>query len=293
MAVFPTETDVSIAVAPAPSSYLEWAPILAGAVLAAAISSIMTAFGSAIGLSLVSAEPSRSSSLTVLGIAAALWALWGTVSACIAGGYVAGRMRRPVPDATAHEREMRDGAHGLLVWATGVLLLAFIATSSAVGAGRTALEGAAAATSGATSLLKLQQDPLGSALDGILRAPGAGAPVTPEERSELSRLMATAMVNGTLDPADRDYIATRMASRAGIGKPEAEKRVDDALAKLNQAKETAKQAAEKARKVGIISAFLTAAVLLVGAAAGWFGAVLGGGHRDEQREMPGWGRRRL
>lgn len=108
-------TDVVVVTPPgsetASGSYLEWSPILGGAVVSAAISTIMAAFGSAIGLSLVSTETSRSTSMVVLAIAAALWALWVTVSACGAGGYLAGRMRKPLAESSSHERGIRDGAH--------------------------------------------------------------------------------------------------------------------------------------------------------------------------------------
>lgn len=33
-------------------------------------------------------------------------------------------MRRPVAGAMDHEREIRDGAHGLLVWSTGTVAVA-------------------------------------------------------------------------------------------------------------------------------------------------------------------------
>src|SRR5690349_15798305 len=78
-------------------SYLEWSAIFGVAVLSAAITTVMAAFGSALGgLSLVSVDTGRSSGLTALTIAAGLWAIWITVSACSAGGYLAGRMRRPI-----------------------------------------------------------------------------------------------------------------------------------------------------------------------------------------------------
>jgi hypothetical protein len=67
--------------------------------------------------------------------------------------------------------------------------------------------------------------------------------------------------------ADRSYFASRMATRMNIAQPEAEKRIDDAFARLNQAKESAKQTAERARRMGVIPAFLTAAAPLIGAAA--------------------------
>jgi len=265
-------------------SYLEWSPILGGAVLSAAISTIMAAFGSAIGLSLVSADTARSTSMTALAVVGALWALWITVSACGAGGYLAGRMRKPLSASSSHERGVRDGAHGLVVWAVGALLVAFITSSSLMGAARTATSGAAAVASGASSLISQQADPLASALDGVMRSNGA-TPPTQGEREEASRILVRSLSNGSLEPSDLEYIASRMATRMNIPQVEAEKRIDDAYARLNQAKETARQAAETARKTAVLVAFLTAAVLLVGAAAAYLAAMLGGQHRDEEIDL--------
>lgn len=266
------------------SSYLDWSPIFGGAVIAAAITTIMAAFGSAIGLSMVSADTSRSSGFTALAIAAGLWTLWVTISACAAGGYLAGRMRRPTLDASVHERHVRDGAHGLVVWAAGALLVAMLTSSAITGAVKTAAAGASAAATGAAALVSQQADPLASALDTVMRSNGA-QPVSAEEREEASRILTRSLANGALDPADRGYIANRLAARANISQQDAEKRIDDAYAKLSQAKESAKQAAERARRMGVITAFLTAAALLAGAAAAWFAAVLGGKHRDEEIDL--------
>jgi hypothetical protein len=268
----------------ATGSYLEWSAIFGGAVLSAAITTVMATFGSAIGLSLVSADTSRSTGMTALIIAAGLWAIWITVSACGAGGYLAGRMRRPATDASDHERHVRDGAHGLLVWAAGALIVTTLASSSLFGAAKTAATGVAAASGGAAALITQQADPLGSALDSVMRTNGS-TPPTAEERQEASRIFVNGLSSGKLEPADRDYIASRVATRMNIPQPEAQKRVDDAFAKLNQVKEAAKQAAERARKIAVITAFLTAAVLLLGAAAAWMAAQLGGKHRDEEMDF--------
>lgn len=281
-------TDV-VVVAPTRSStpagsYLEWSPILGGAALSAAVSTVMAAFGSAIGLALVSADTSRSTSLGALAVAGVLWALWVTVSACGAGGYLAGRMRKPLADSSATERGVRDGAHGLVVWAVGALLVAFLSSSSLVGAAKTAATGAAAAAGGAGALISQQADPLASALDRIMRANGT-EPVSQGERDEASRILVRSLANGTLDASDRSYIASRTAARMNIQQAEAEKRIDEAFTQLNQAKETAKQSAEKARRTGIIVAFMTAAVLLVGAAAAYLAAMVGGRHRDEEIDL--------
>jgi len=287
----PGETTDVVVVAPAEpaqrsGSYLEWSAIFGGAVLSAAITTLMTTFGSAIGLSLVSFEPSRSAGLTALAIAGALWVLWVTVTASAAGGYLAGRMRRPAADASQHERHVRDGSHGLIVWAVGALLVAGLAASSATQLARTAASGAATAANAAGAALNQQPDPMATAVDSLTRATGT-EPVSAAERDEASRIMVRSLASGQLDPGDRSYIAGRMAARMNIAQPEAEKRIDDAFARLNQAKETAKQAAERARKIGVISAFLTAAALLVGAAASWLAAQLGGKHRDEELDLSG------
>jgi hypothetical protein len=282
-------TDVVVVSPPATAaaatgSYLEWSAIVGGAVLSAAITTVMAAFGSALGLSLISADTARSSSLVVVTIVAGLWAIWITVSACFAGGYLAGRMRRPAGDASAHERAVRDGAHGIVVWAAGALLVTMVASSSLLGAAKTAVTGAASAVGGAASLVGQNADPLASALDSVMRSTGT-TPPTAAERDEVSRIFLSGLSSGKLDQVDRDYIASRVAARMNIPQPEAQKRVDDAFAKLEQAKETAKRAAEKARKTAVITAFLTAAVLLLGGAAAFLAAQLGGKHRDEETDF--------
>ncbi len=276
-------TDVTVApviVNKDSRSYLQWGPIIGGAVIATAISTILTVFGSGIGLSMVSADFERSSSATALAVAGALWALWVMVSATCAGGYLAGRMRQPSFDADLEERKVRDATHGLLVWATGALLIAFVATSSVFGVAKTAASGLASATSGAASLVSQHVDPLAMALDNVMRATGQQPP-TAQERDEASRIFVNSLANGRIEQSDRDYLASRLAARSNISEQDAQKRIDAAYARLAQAKETAKQAAERARKIAVLTAFLTAAALLVGAAAASWAATLGGEHRDE------------
>ena len=103
-------------------SIVDWAAIIAGGLLATAISFILITFGSAIGLSLTSPYEGSGFSAVFLAVAVGLWVVWVQISSFIAGAYLAGRLRRRLPDATAHEVEVRDGSHGLLVWALGVVI---------------------------------------------------------------------------------------------------------------------------------------------------------------------------
>ena len=115
-------------------SYVDWPAIFAGIVLASAIALVLLTFGSAIGLSFANFHGGSGVSPVWIGIAAASWLLWVEVSSMMCGGYLTGRMRRRVHDATEHESDVRDGAHGLIVWG-GALIIGAVVAISGVGAG--------------------------------------------------------------------------------------------------------------------------------------------------------------
>ena len=89
-------------------SYVDWASILAGAAVATGIAFVFTTFGAAIGLLLISPYTGEGSAMASL-IATASWLLWTTISSFMAGGYIAGRMRRRMDNASADEVSVRDG----------------------------------------------------------------------------------------------------------------------------------------------------------------------------------------
>ncbi|MBB5721931.1 hypothetical protein FHS72_001555 [Loktanella ponticola] len=111
-------------------SYVDWSSIIAGAVVASAIAFVFTTFGTAVGLSMVSPYDGDGSSMAAL-IAVGSWMLWTTISSFMAGGYIAGRMRRRVDAASADEVSVRDGIHGLAVWGAAIMLGVFIFGASA------------------------------------------------------------------------------------------------------------------------------------------------------------------
>src|ERR1043165_6741987 len=111
-------------------SFVEWGAVLAGAFLAVAISFVLLTFGAAIGLSAVSPWPNSGASAKVIASLAVFWAMVQQIGACMAGGYVAGRMRARWHE-TGHEADFRDGLHGGLVWAVGVVTGAALVLSTA------------------------------------------------------------------------------------------------------------------------------------------------------------------
>lgn len=115
------------------TSYIEWGTIVAGAVVACALTAVLMQFGAVVGMSYIDLDLSVDANITpgmVLGMG--IWALWIQLMASLTGGYLAGRMRMPITGATEHERDMRDGVHGLLVWATATLAV-IVAASAASG----------------------------------------------------------------------------------------------------------------------------------------------------------------
>src|SRR5688572_24542906 len=134
----PATTDVTVVTSP--FRYIEWGPVILGALGAAAISVVLYTFGSAIGLSAVSPYPYRGVSATTFFIIAGLFAALVQVVSFAAGGYLAGRMRTPWAGGTEGERHFRDGAHGFAVWALGIIFGAAVLTSGVAGALKTATE---------------------------------------------------------------------------------------------------------------------------------------------------------
>lgn len=269
-------------------SYIDWPAIFAGAALAAAISLVLLTFGTALGLSLTSAHEGQSASLLWIAVVGGLWLLWVQVSASMAGGYLAGRMRRRHGDATESESDIRDGSHGLVVWAVATLAAAVLAYSGAMGT-VTAVGQTAGAAASAVAQTVDALDPNDLLIDRTLRGSPAAAPVGEGTRSEVGRiLLSAAMSDEGLTDADRQYLVALAAERAGIPPEEAERRIDEVVAQAARLEEQAREAADRARRTAMIAAFLAAVSLLVSAAAAYFAGTLGGNHRDRQTVVEGW-----
>ncbi len=112
----------AVAVSGERRSYIDWPAVWAGALVAAAISLVLTMFGIAVGLSVSWPWSPRAGVSETAGIIAAAWLAFTYIWSFACGGYLAGRMRPVAGDAWRSERGFRDGANGLVVWAIGVLL---------------------------------------------------------------------------------------------------------------------------------------------------------------------------
>jgi hypothetical protein len=272
--------SVAVPVATRDGSYIDWPCALAGAVMAAAISFVLFTFGTGIGLSMVSPWPGAGASIVAATIITSVWAILVQVGAFAAGGYLAGRMRRPWSDAKATEVEFRDGVHGALVWAVGVGFGALLFASTTTGVLRMTADASSSAAR-STSF----NDAANSVVDMLFRsAPSAQDVRMLDTRGEAVRLVTSGIGRADLSAVDRTYLAQMVSARTGLTPADAEKRVNQVIA-------SAKETADRSRKIGVLATFLAASSLLAGCAAAWSASRLGGMHRDQSIVWRGLSRR--
>src|SRR5262245_6369809 len=95
---------------PAPfPRYLTWTPAVAGALIATALSTVLIAFGTAVGLGIASAAPTWRDASAALSLLSGIYLILVALISFGVGGYVAGRIRLSAAPADSSEVEHRDG----------------------------------------------------------------------------------------------------------------------------------------------------------------------------------------
>jgi hypothetical protein len=253
------------------TSGVSWAAIAAGAIITAALSLLLLAFGAGIGLSSISPWAGSGVSATTFKIGSGIYLVLVAVMASSVGGYLAARLRTKWTGLHTNEVYFRDTAHGLIAWALATLLSAGV-----LGSVTTHIVSGGAATA---SAIIGTTNPADLYIDKLFRSDTApaGSPTANGAdtlRAEISRLW-TASFRDTndLSAADRQYVARMVAARTGLSQAEADKRVSEVI-------NESKTAADAARRAAVqLSLWLTVS-LLFGAFAACLAAVEGGQLRD-------------
>jgi hypothetical protein len=250
----------------ASSSGISWAAVVGGAFVGAAMSLILLALGTGIGLSSVSAWSNAGASAAVIGKAAILWLIVSQIIASAMGGYLAGRLRTKWVNIHTDEVYFRDTAHGFLVWAVGLVITAAFLTSAAASmVGGTAQMGASALS---------YADPNAYFVDTLYRSDNpATEPNDASVRAESKTILENALRQNDVSAPDKSYLAQLVAARTGLSRADAEQRVSAVLAQ-------ARQAAESSRKALAHSMYWAFLALLIGAFCASFAATIGGKQRD-------------
>src|SRR3978361_684905 len=222
--------DPIVPVVNTPTRYATWTPIILGAVIATALSSILLAFGTTIGLGVTSAAPTWRDASAALAILSGLYLIIEAVVSFGVGGYIAGRTMTASAASHISEIEPRDGLHGLAAWALAVVLGTLLA----------ALVGSAALTRSGVSMpaarISAGAPILRHDLDRLFRPARRAASVDlAPERAEAGRILLTSSSHSGMASDDRAYLVQLTAASTGLPIPDAEKRVDTAIANAQTA----------------------------------------------------------
>jgi hypothetical protein len=249
---------------------MQWGPAVAGALLAAAIALVLHAFAAAIGLAVSSTSPTWRDSSIALHLLSGLYMVLSAIVSFGAGAYVAGRLATRPGDRT-DEIEFRDGSLGLVVWALAILLTAFISFATAQALTRLA---APSGGSPGSAQSVAGENIVAFDLDRLLRT-DRRPPNTDigYARSEAARILLTSAGHAGMASEDRAYLTRLVSNTTGLAAPDAEKRVETVVTQV-------RDNIRKARRTGVLLAFMAGAAALLGAAVAWFAACAGGEHRD-------------
>jgi hypothetical protein len=252
------------------SSGVSWAAIAAGAFVTAAFSLVLLSLGTGIGLSSISPWSNVGVSGPAARGGAIIWLIFVEIIASAAGGYLAGRLRTKWVNVHTDEVYFRDTAHGLLVWAVGlVITAAFLASAATTMVGGSTTSAPATADRAASRV-----GPNDYFVDSLLRSDHANpAGADPSMRDEVGVIFANGLRQGGLPDGDKAYLAGLVATRTGLGPGEAAQRVATVFA-------NDQQTVDATRKAVAHSLYWLFLAFLIGAFSASFAATIGGKQRD-------------
>lgn len=151
-------------------SAVSWPAILAGAVIAIAVSLIMFTLGSGLGAAALSPWPGVGPTATTFSVMTGVWLIVTQWVSSAVGGYLTGRLRTKWAGTHSHEVFFRDTAHGFLTWGVATVVVAGLAALASAAAGP-AVHAAASALS--TSGIADSADTAREAADAARKAAAA------------------------------------------------------------------------------------------------------------------------
>ncbi|HMA00220.1 MAG TPA: hypothetical protein VKP66_19935 [Steroidobacteraceae bacterium] len=258
---------------------VSWGAILAGSVVAVALSGVLIVLGTGIGF--LGGHGKASAVLVAIWLIVTQW-----LSAAV-GGFITGRLRHRWLATHEHEVFFRDTAHGLAMWAVATVALAL------------ATAGALSKTAQHPPLSRMATlAPLGTMLHPPARTPDSamhGAdgdveyavtrllpPVTVstgagsmDGRREVAAIVAHGYEGGTLSSEDRALLS-EILTAWGASAGEAERRIKA----LGDSMQEARDQAETMRRADAKAALFTTLSMLIGAFIASIAGAIGGRMRD-------------
>jgi hypothetical protein len=255
----------------ASTSAVSWPAIIAGAFVVSALSLILLALGTGVGLSSISPWTNQGISASTVGKGAIVWMILVQIIASAMGGYLAGRLRTKWVAVHSHEVYFRDTAHGFLVWSVGLVVTAAFLASAAT----SMVSGTPSSGAGTTVASAGSANPNAYFADSLFRSDRVGGERADTSiRAEAALILARGLRQGDVPEQDRAYLAQLVAAHTGMSQAEAQRRVSEVI-------DQDRQAADEARRAAAHLLYWTFLALLIGAFCASYAATIGGRQRDE------------
>lgn len=261
---------------------VSWGAIMAGAVAAVGVGLMLNLLGLATTSTLVDATERATPGVATLAIATGIWLALTTSLGTFLGGVVAARLADTWNRADAT-------LHGLAVWAVATLLAAALLGSALSGGLVVAARGVGSAAGGAAAAVgqvaaagtsQVNVEALVQQARARLAAPENAAAMPREEAlAEAGQLTAQRLAGTPWTREERARMEQLVAALGGISQAQAAERVAtterEIEARLAQAEETARRAADAAAAASAVAAFWAFAALMLSLGAALLGARLG------------------
>jgi hypothetical protein len=238
-------------------SRFSWGPVVAGAVIATAVTFFLVSLGAGLGLALTSAHKATVSGTATFLTLGAIYFMAAQAFGFAVGGHVTGRLMPEILENN-EEENFRADAHGLAVWALAVIFgLALVALAAFVTASATVSQAATPPAYWADKLLA----PAGAS-SGVSNDVNPTHRTFADAKAEAARLMAVDAMTLQGDAGNGSELVRLVVEFAGLS-PSA------AIDRVRQTEESmrakTKEVANAARKAASYLGIWTAIALLFGA----------------------------
>jgi len=237
---------------------ISWGAVIAGAVVAVAVGTMLNILGVAIGATTIDPTAAgETPTASSLGIGAGIWLLVANLIGLAAGGYVAARLSGTA-DGT-------DGIlHGLSVWAVGFLISAVLLGNAVAGAASTAYSGVSSLVGGAASATSeaarqaapsvanaVNPQALQDRLQSALQTGGDPAQMSSDQRrAEMTQIVGSRLTGGSFQGNGRDRLTQLVAAEYNLSPQQAGERITQLEQQAQQAATEAEQRARRAADAG-------------------------------------------
>ncbi|HEX2112906.1 MAG TPA: PhnA-like protein [Alphaproteobacteria bacterium] len=255
---------------------VSWGAVFGGVVISLITQFLLSMLGVGIGVSTVDPATGDTPAASTFSISAAIWWTVSGIISAFFGGWIAARLSGALAASAA--------LHGLVTWATTMLLVLYLLTTAAgaliggaFGFLGTTLSGMGETVRAvAPQLANAAQGPLGDLRQEV---EGTLQNASPADKARAASTMFRAITTRDLPQAERDQAADALAQHAGIPQQDARDRLDrwrdtyqrsiaETEARARSTAETTARAVSRAAIFGFVALVLGAIAGALGGRAG-------------------------